>query len=620
MMDLSVKSVESATGVLGQPQSEDGIAAAISISESSQVLEDTAPPEAADARFTADSTVYFSLDAKGFVQSIGTSGALRLGYDPAELISYPVAPLLVAADQVKFQQHLSQFHTVKPPALAELVQDELVFVMKDGNHLPMQVSLQPLHSSRTEREILLSCQPSMQSQVVLYQQVQELTSVLEQQVEERTAALRQAYNFEATLKNITESVRVSLDESQILQNAVRELAQALNVMSCNTTLYDLEERTAMVWFEYAQLAPLKGRKLQMDSFPEYYNQLVSGVYFQFCSLLPNPDRGKTAMLACPILDDQGVLGDLWLVSSSEYTFTNQDIGLVQQVATQCAIALRQARLYQAAQAKVEELDKLNRLKDDFLSAVSHELRTPMANIKLATQMLEITLKQANLDGVDQTSLEKYFKILRHEYQREINLINDLLDLSRLEAGTKPPDLAEMNLQTWVPRLAEPFVERARTQQQQMRFDIPVDLPPLVSDGFFLERILGELLNNACKYTPAGEVISLSARVKEPNRALAVSKGSPSSEGPVIFQLSVSNSGVEISAEELHRVFDKFYRIPNNDPWKHGGTGLGLALVKKMVETLGGSIEVSCQSQVTCFTIELPLPEEADPEEPDPTAP
>lgn len=477
----------------------------------------------------------------------------------------------------------------------------------------------------------------------LYQQVQRLNADLERQVHVRTAELQLASDFEATLKRITDRVRDSLDENQILQTAVQELATALGVTSCNAALYDLEYRTSKVSYEYTDsLLPLQGRVVQMDNFPEGYQQLLQGQYFQFCSLMPNPLRGHVAMLACPILDNQVVLGDLWLVSHKYRAFNQQDIGLVQQVANQCAIAIRQARLYQKAQSQVEALEELNRLKDDFLSTVSHELRTPMSNIKLATQMLETILFQNGgrilpreekskpeapalvLSAAAFEKATKYFQILKDECQREISLINDLLDLSRLETGGDVPVLQSIDLATWLHQRIEPFFERARSQQQTLQIAIPSTLPVFITDASHLDRIVTELLNNACKYTPAGETIAVNVQMVEklalvrsanaikPDVAQSEAVKSSGQLGAVspwrshALQIHVCNSGVEISSEALIRVFDKFYRIPNNDPWKHGGTGLGLALVKKLVESLGGTIQVSSANRQTRFVLELPF--------------
>lgn len=246
--------------------------------------------------------------------------------------------------------------------------------------------------------------------------------------------------------------------------------------------------------------------------------------------------------------------------------------------------LAQARTEQL-EVQMAELEKLNQLKDDFLSTVSHELRTPMANIKMAIEMLKVTLAQ-----MPKPSAARYLQILNTECEREIELINNLLDLQRLEAGEQPIHAEIINLQTWLPKLIEPFHERAKNRQLNLEVQVPAELPPLISDSASLERIVVELLNNACKYTPPGEKIMLVACVENK-----------------VIQLQVINSyNFEIPASELLRIFDKFYRVPSADPWKQGGTGLGLALVKKLAEHLRGSISVESACNQICFTVELPI--------------
>ncbi|MBD1910413.1 GAF domain-containing sensor histidine kinase [Leptolyngbya sp. FACHB-8] len=433
------------------------------------------------------------------------------------------------------------------------------------------------------------------SQSELYQQVQRLNTELEDQIRLRMAQLQQAYDFEATLKRITDRVRDSLDEDQILQAAVRELATVTRVAGCNAAIYDLQKGTSTVRYEYTTTdLPYHGRVIQLDAFPEAYTTLLAGQPTQFCSLMPNPIRGTVATLAVPILDDKGVLGDLWLVNDKEYAFSEQDIRLVQQVANQCAIAIRQARLYQASMAQVRELERLNQLKDDFLSTVSHELRTPMSNVKMAIQMLEILLQQTGMMLGNEARIDRYLKILHEESQREINLITDLLDLSRLDSGADTVQIGTLDLSQWVPQRMRVFEEQARTHQQTLVVQCPPTLPVVTTDNSKLERILTELLTNAFKYTPSQETITLQVQdVQEDGRAIAL-------------RLSVTNTGVEIPQDEQERIFEKFYRIPNNDPWQYGGTGLGLALVKQMVHQLGGRLTLESGQNQTCFAFELPL--------------
>ncbi|MGA7936448.1 MAG: PAS domain-containing protein [Kovacikia sp.] len=463
-------------------------------------------------------------------------------------------------------------------------------------------------------------------QAELYQQVQQLNSNLESQVQERTAELRRSLEFEALLKRITDNVRDSLDEDQILQTAVRELATGLEVECCNTDMYDLKQETCTIRNEYTITLPSSlGQIIPISALPEVFGQLLQGHYLQFCLTIPNPARlgcQPTAILACPIFDNQGVLGDLWLFRKTDAVFSEREIRLVQQVANQCAIAIRQARLYEAAQSQVSELERLNQLKDDFLSTVSHELRTPVSSIKMATQMLEIILfgreqsrqeeessiPSLTLDASALQRLRRYFKVLQEESQREINLINNLLDLTRLDAETDPLFTNTINLQVWLPHVVEPFMERIASHSQQLQFDLAADLPALSTDLSYLQRILSELLTNACKYTPSGGTIVVSAHVIRENQGdfFRPSPSSPPSSSSPTLLISVTNTGVEIPPHELSRIFDKFYRIPNNDPWKHGGTGLGLALVQKLANRLGATIHVESTGGQTTLKLYFPI--------------
>ncbi len=434
-------------------------------------------------------------------------------------------------------------------------------------------------------------------QAELRGQVEHLNVDLDKQVQERTTQLQKALDWEAMLKRITDKVRDSLDENQILQKAVQELALVMGMGACNAALYDLERQTSTIYYEYVTTLPTsQGRVAKMANYPEIYNQLLQAQHFQFCSITPNPVRGRVAMLACPIFDNEGVLGDLWLVNHEDYSFGEREIRLVQQAANQCAIALRQARLYQAAQAQVAELEKINRLKDEFLSTVSHELRTPMTNMKMGILMLDVALKrrQAQIQSelpdlmLLDDKVTHYLEILRKECERESQLINDLLDLQRLDADTQPLDLKPILLQEWLPPLVNIFTERAHERQQELILDVPGDLSTLITHIPGLERIVAELLNNACKYTPSHCQIFVRAWRAGDHLAL-----------------EVANTGVEIPPPELERVFDKFYRVPSNDPWKQGGTGLGLALVKKLSQHLGGDVAIHSGEGRTSFTVELP---------------
>ncbi|MEO0517608.1 MAG: PAS domain-containing sensor histidine kinase [Cyanobacteria bacterium P01_A01_bin.116] len=436
---------------------------------------------------------------------------------------------------------------------------------------------------------------------------------LNQKLQTNRAELKTALILESTLKRITDRVRDSLDEKQILETAVKELVEVLNIKAANTALYDLEQGTSTVYYESsAGLAPMRGRVSQMEAYSEVYHQLLAGQYFQFCSIFPNPERGRVSMFAAPIVDDRDVIGDLWLINDVGESLTALDIRLVQQVTNQCAIAIRQARLYQESQSQVRELERVNTLKDDFLSTVSHELRTPVTSMRVALQLLGVTLNQEHdLEAdlakpqLEQGRIARYYRILKEECEREISLINDLLDLQRLDVGNHPMLNQSIDLQNWLPNLVNGFKPRAKTREQSLTLTVPAELPELISDLASIERVLAELINNACKYTPPEHAIHIS--VSEGQSPLGLSSVNGTAEDiqkTMVF--TVTNTGVEIEADECQRIFDKFYRVPSADPWKQGGTGLGLALVQKLITHLEGSITVDSSHNQTAFVVELPL--------------
>ena len=486
----------------------------------------------------------------------------------------------------------------------------------DGDRLWKEAEVEALQQLAVEVAIALQ-------QSALYQQAQQLNLDLEEQVQQRTHQIQTALIYESMLKRVTDKVRDSLDGSQILQTAVRELTFVLGLGGCNAALYNLDQGTSTVRCEFTRSIPTsQGRVSQMDDFPEIYQQLKQGHYLQFCSLLPNSDRGRVAMLACPIFVDpqsaqvmeqgsleqgsldrggsqqgglgqggsQGILGDLWLIHQADHVFHEFEIRLVQQVANQCAIAIRQAQLYQTAQNQVWELEKLNRLKDDFLSTVSHELRTPITNVKMAVQMLRIASTE--------DKRQRYLDILEKEAAREANLIDDLLDLQRLEATVGAVDLEEINLQTWIVSLTDAFQARFADRQQRFQTNCPAHLPIVLSNEAMLRRVLAELLNNACKYTQLGGVIRLDIQ-----HHLVFSPAPPNANPRIVFRVS---NQANISQDELPKIFDKFYRCLRADPWSQGGTGLGLALVEKLVEHLQGTILVESLGGWTTFGVEIPV--------------
>ncbi|MCP6759634.1 MAG: GAF domain-containing sensor histidine kinase [Fischerella sp. CENA71] len=440
------------------------------------------------------------------------------------------------------------------------------------------------------------CQPRqwLQTEIDLLKQLATQISIAIQQSELRQQVQhlqteRKLSQSEKLVRNITEKIRDYIEIDHILETAIAELAELLQVEHCHIELYDTSYTFATIAHEYSTIPPVyQGMQRQVADFPKLYQPLLQKQPLQFSEVLRdwNPNLVVVTQLACPIFDAETVMGNIWLTKVTQEAFAESEIKLVQQIANQCAIAIRQAKLYQLAQTQVNQLEKLDNLKHEFLRSLSHELRTPITSISLAVQTLETIINQET--ALDTDMVSQLLQILQNECQRESKLINDLLSLTYLEAEAEVLTVIVIDLNSWLPPIVESFREVTICQQQQLFLHFVGELPPLETDITDLERIVTELLINACKYTPAGESITVSASATE-----------------ATIEIRVSNSGVTINADELTRIFDPFYRLPQHHPSQYGGTGLGLALVQKLAKHLKASIRVETTAVSTTFTLVLP---------------
>ncbi len=268
---------------------------------------------------------------------------------------------------------------------------------------------------------------------------------------------------------------------------------------------------------------------------------------------------------------------------------------------------------QQLEIRVAELQRLNQLKEDFLATISQEMRTPLSNIKMAISVLENILDRQgvlHLKTVSPSdSVARYLTILRDQCEQELDLIDNLLHIRMIDADIYPLALTSIQLQNWLPHVAEYFQERAQARQQSFEISVSPNLPPLVSDLASLTEIVSELLNNACKYTPPDGQIVLNVQLIYITKSLIdenAKSGVLHNFQIPYFQITISNSGVIIPKKEQSQIFEPFYRIPESDRWQQSGTGLGLTLAKKLVEYLQGTIEVTSSQGWTTFTVQLPL--------------
>jgi signal transduction histidine kinase len=248
----------------------------------------------------------------------------------------------------------------------------------------------------------------------------------------------------------------------------------------------------------------------------------------------------------------------------------------------------QAKLYERTRQYVEQLQELNELKDEFVSNISDRLRYPLTNMLMS-------IKNLRLPGIPAERQAKYIDILESECTKEINLINDILTLQKLESQTETPQLETIDLSARIKQVADSLEQKLADKELSISVKLPKQPLKLKTEVESFDRILQELLTNACKYSERSTTIQLQAthRVAE------------SSDQAII---KVTNTGRGISEEEATYIFDKFRR--GKGRWVPG-TGLGLALVKSLAQHLNGTIAVESKpitgshlSEIS-FTLTLP---------------
>ncbi|MGK7893839.1 MAG: ATP-binding protein [Xenococcus sp. (in: cyanobacteria)] len=330
------------------------------------------------------------------------------------------------------------------------------------------------------------------------------------------------------------------------------------------------------------------------------------------ALLMAPLTGKNASESQPAL----VLGFLVLEKTQTYDWTAEEVDLINWIAIQMSIAMIhnqtlnqvqslveertaqlkwsldvQAKLSEKMRQQIQQLQQLNELKDDFLSSMSHELKTPLTSMKMAIKMLRQPLPDEMRD--------KYLNILEQEWDREYNLIKDLLTLQKVESGELPFAPQELDFNQIATELAIAFTEKWHCDRG-LTLETHLEEPNLsfYSDLDSLNHILNELLLNAGKYAEPDTTVSLSAS------SHLTLKGKE-------IKIMIGNDGPGIAQDELPYIFDKFRRGKGVTDRAVPGTGLGLTLVKYLVDHLNGSISVTSEplenSEVfrTIFTVKLP---------------
>lgn len=270
----------------------------------------------------------------------------------------------------------------------------------------------------------------------------------------------------------------------------------------------------------------------------------------------------------------------------ETAFTAEDSTCFQTIAQQVSLPLKSATLYQELIETNHKLEKLERLKSEFISIVSHELRTPLTSIKNSLDIL-----MSGRCGEITQAADKFLSMAMRNVQRLSGIINDLLDLSKIEAGKMDFNFAPTNINIVIGYVKSALSEVAKTKGLNLITSEAENLPDITADAQRLEQVLTNLVSNAIKFTPENKTIKISSSLVN-SKDIKINEYFKDSiklkEGDYI-EVCVEDEGIGIAEKDLLHAFDKFAQIENSLSRKAGGTGLGLPIAKQLLEAHRGAI-------------------------------
>lgn len=405
---------------------------------------------------------------------------------------------------------------------------------------------------------------------------------LEQKVNERTQDLAARNKELSSLYIIASLLNTSLNLKELLDQA---LSATLKIFGIEAGVIHLLDETGMTLNEismYGLAARLQNSSQKNHDETILYRQVVQKripLSFSDNSLKEKPFKGSAfpCFITIPILSKGKALGTLSLLDKAPRPFLKQELDLLIAIGNQIGVAIENSRLY-------EETKKVDQLKSDFVSKVSHEFRTPLTSIK---GFVEILLSYTDIPSEKQ---KEFLSIINQESDRLIRLINDVLDLSKIEAGRVTWRIEPLDFSELINASAKTMQSLVEAKKLQLGTEIDSSFPQVLGDRDQLTQVLNNLLSNAIKFTQRGRITLFAKRLNE-REVLA----------------GVKDTGIGLPSGELTKIFNKFYQVARTQKDLPKGTGLGLAICREIIHYLKG--EIWCESTLgegSTFYFTLPV--------------
>jgi two-component system, NtrC family, sensor kinase len=417
------------------------------------------------------------------------------------------------------------------------------------------------------------------------------------ELQARTGELTQSVEKLRALGEVSRSVTSTLDVETVLETVVSRARQLAGADGCLIYEYDAgteqfhsraTNNLDAVYAEALRSTPIRkgegisGRAAEMRE-PVEVADITQPSAYQSSVRDITIRAGYRAVLSVPLLREEEIIGSLILIRKTPGDFSPEIVELLKTFATQSALAIQNARLFREIEDKSRQLEAASRHKSEFLANMSHELRTPLNAIIGFSEVLN-----ERMFGELNEKQDEYLKDIYASGQHLLSLINDILDLSKIEAGRMELELAEFSLPVAIDNALILVRERASRRGIRLRSAIDDRVGMIRGDERKVKQVLLNLLSNALKFTPEGGRIDVRA---------AMTEG--------MAEISVADTGVGIAPEDQAAIFEEFRQVGTADK-KVEGTGLGLALSRKFIELHGGRIWVHSQpGEGSTFSFTLP---------------
>ncbi|PQV42267.1 PAS domain-containing sensor histidine kinase [Methanohalophilus euhalobius] len=529
--------------------------------------------------FETAANLITSIDSDGIIVDCNNQVQNFLGYKKEEIIGYPMGKIIHPDYLGKASQSLQESLET-----GYSYGKEYKMVRKDGTLIDVIINSSGMNKTNGNYERTICIINDITLRKTNEKRIEYLTSVLK------------------SIRNVNQLIVTENDKLKLVQGICDSLAESHSFYSACICLMDHNQKPIL--FEESSGVSkysLLSSKMEKGETPDYIRTvlekdellIVDDLFEQYTDHTPAKEYTKSVHLLSKLEYKDNVYGVIAATISREFAQDGEIIGLFEEVKGDISFALYKLELEDIRQEIEKHLveskvaaEEANRAKSEFLANMSHELRTPLNSIIGFSNILK-DKKHGDLNENQTRYISNVLKSGKHL----LKLINDILDLSKIEAGKMGYEPENMNLTETVDEVVTLMQPMANKKDIELTSNIESEDIEIFADKVKFKQIMYNILSNAIKFTPQKGKVTITSQLVGDN-----------------IEISISDNGIGIPDEKFQSIFDPFKQVDSSSTRKYGGTGLGLAIVNRYVKMHGGSIRVESEPGMgTTFTLAIPVP-------------